>query len=531
MTQHEHPAFIRALRKPGAWPHPVDDVELVETHISWVLLAGEHAYKFKKPVNFGFVDFSSLHLRRYYCREELRRNQPLAAELYEAVITLSGDPEAPLIEADGEETEPAFEYGVRMRRFDEAHRLDRMLAAGQLDAEALEDFARRLAQFHQEAAVASRQTVNGTPEAVIAPARDNIRGLQALLRDRPELREASSDALERVGAWTEEAYRVLAPTMAARRAEGFIRECHGDLHLGNLTWHSDRVIAFDCIEFNPDFYWIDVINEIAFLVMDTADRGHPELGRRALNRYLEWTGDYNGVALLDFYRVYRAMVRARVAGLRLEQTEGDKARKVCDEITDYLDLAATFIRPHPPWLALTHGLSGSGKSRVSREIVASGDAIRLRSDVERKRLHGLSPDARTDSGVAAGLYTPEASRRTYQHLLDRAETLLRAGWPVVVDATFLTSARREPFLELARELRVDSVILDIDAPEEVLRQRIRDRAAKGRDPSEADETVLDHQLEQRERVASGEATRVLTIDTTRERDGAVLWRRVGGLDE
>ncbi len=530
MTQPETPAFIRALQSPEAWPHAVDEVTLVETHISWVLLAGAYAYKFKKPVNFGFVDFSSLHLRRYYCREELRRNQPLAAELYEAVVTLSGDPEAPQVRTDGEETAPAFEYGVRMHRFDETQRLDRLLADGRLEAAALEDFARRLAQFHQAAAVSGGATVSGTPEAVIAPARDNIRALQTLMRDHPELKQHSGEALERVAAWTEEAYRLLAPTMAARRAEGFIRECHGDLHLGNLTWYGGRVIAFDCIEFNPDFYWIDVINEIAFLVMDTADRGHPALGRRALNRYLEWTGDYPGVALLDFYRVYRAMVRAKVAGLRLDQTEGEEAAEARAEVAEYLALAARFIRPHPPWLALTHGLSGSGKSRVSRELISAGDAIRLRSDVERKRLHGLDPDARTASGTAAGIYAPEASQRTYQHLLERAEALLRAGWPVVVDATFLTAARRAPFLELARELRVDSVILDIDAPETVLRQRIRDRTAKGHDPSEADTAILDHQLGQREPVADDEATRVLTIDTTRERDPADLWHRVDGTD-
>lgn len=528
MANAEYPAWIRALLNPERYPHPVDQVDVVETHVSWVLLAGTRAYKFKKPVDFGFVDFTTLDLRRFYCREELRRNQPLAAELYEAVIAVCGDPATPELDEDGREASEAFEYGVRMRRFDDADRLDHRLTAGRVTRAEMGDFARRLTLFHADATRVDSQSVWGTPEAVMDPARENIRQLGALLERQPALAPRLSSALRAVADWTETTGERLRPILAQRRADGFIRECHGDLHLGNLAWYQDRVIAFDCIEFNPAFYWIDTINELAFLVMDTADRGHPGLGRHVLNDYLEWSGDYGGVAVLDFYRVYRAMVRAKVAGLRGLQTQAEEAAAAAGEIGGYLDLAERMLAPRHTWLALTHGLSGSGKSRVSGELIEAGDAIRLRSDVERKRLYGLSPDDSSDSGVAAGIYTPEAGRRTYERLLDQARQLLDAGWPVVVDAAFLTRKQREPFLSLARGRGIAGVILDVTAPETVLRERLRARSQRRDDASEADEAVLERQIGLREPVTADEAERVVTVDTTRTNEPTALWARIAG---
>ncbi len=517
MMNGDYPVFIQSLLDPAAYPHPVDRVEIVETHISWVLLAGERAYKFKKPVDFGFVDFTTVDRRRFYCREELRRNQPLAAELYEAVIAVCGDPAEPVLHEDGDETGKAFEYGVRMRRFDSADQLDHRLAAGRVTREEMGDFAHRLALFHAATTRVDPRSAHGTPEAAMGPARENIQQIETLLERQPDLAPRLEPGLRAVADWTETTGERLRPTLDRRRADGFVRECHGDLHLGNLVRHRGRVIAFDCIEFNPAFYWIDTINELAFLVMDTADRGHPELGRHVLNRYLEWSGDYGGVAVLDFYRVYRAMVRAKVAGLRALQTQ---AQSTPTEIAGYLDLAERMLAPRRTWLAITHGLSGSGKSRISGELIETGDAIRLRSDVERKRLYGLAPDDNS-----AEIYTPEAGRRTYQRLLEQASELLDAGWPVVVDAAFLTRAQREPFLSLARERGIAGVILDITAPEAVLRERVRQRAQRHDDASEADEAVLERQIERREPVTADEADRSVTVDTTRGHDERMGPRR------
>ena len=349
-----------------------------------------------------------------------------------------------------------------------------------------------------------------------------------MLERRPELAQRLEPGLHAVADWTDASGERLEPVFARRRADGRVRECHGDLHLGNLVRYRDRVIAFDCIEFNPAFYWIDTINELAFLVMDIADRGHPELARHVLNHYLEWSGDYDGVAVLDFYRVYRAMVRAKVAGLRSLQMQAEEAEAATTEVAGYLDLATGLLAPRRTWLAITHGLSGSGKSRVSGELIEAGDAIRLRSDVERKRLYGLTPDDSSDSGVAAGIYTPEAGRRIYERLLEQARRLLEAGWPVVIDAAFLTRDQRAPFLSLAREHGIAGVILDISAPETVLRERVRARSQRRDDASEADEAVLERQIGLREPATADEADRIVSVDTTRDNEPTTLWARVAG---
>jgi len=525
MPDGDPPVFIQSLLDPTAYPHPVD---IVETHISWVLLAGDHAYKFKKPVDFGFVDFKTLDRRRFYCHEELRRNQPLAAELYEAVIAVCGDRDHPVLHEDGHESGEAFEYGVRMRRFDAADELDHRLATGRVTRAEMGDFARRLALFHAEATRVDPQSAWGTPEAVMEPARENIRQIESVLQRQPGLAPRLESGLRAVAGWTETIGEQLEPVFAQRRADGRVRECHGDLHLGNLVRYRDRIIAFDCIEFNPAFYWIDTINELAFLVMDIADRGRPELARHVLNHYLEWSGDYDGVAVLDFYRVYRAMVRAKVAGLRSLQTRAEQAEAATTEVAGYLDLATDLLESRRTWLAITHGLSGSGKSRVSGELIEAGDAIRLRSDVERKRLYGLTPDDSSDSGVAAGIYAPEAGRRTYERLLEQARRLLAAGWPVVVDAAFLTRDQRAPFLSLAREHGIAGVIIDVRAPETVLRERVRARSQRRDDASEADEAVLERQMGLHEPVTAEEADRIVSVDTTHDNGPTTLWARVAG---
>jgi aminoglycoside phosphotransferase family enzyme/predicted kinase len=528
MPNDDSPVFIQSLLDPTAYPHPVDRVDIVETHISWVLLAGDHAYKFKKPVDFGFVDFKTLDRRRFYCREELRRNQPLAAELYEAVIAVCGDPDRPVLHEDGHESGEAFEYGVRMRRFESADQLDHRLAAGRVTRAEMSDFARRLAMFHAEATRVDPQSAWGTPGTVMGAARENIQQIESLLQRQPELAPRLEPGVRAVANWTETTGQQLEPAITQRRTDGFVRECHGDLHLGNLVRYRHRVIAFDCIEFNPAFYWIDTINEVAFLVMDIADRGRPELARHVLNHYLEWSGDYDGVAVLDFYRVYRAMVRAKVAGLRSLQMQAEQAEAATTEVAGYLELAEGLLAPRRTWLAITHGLSGSGKSRISAELIEAGEAIRLRSDVERKRLYGLTPDDSSDSGVAAGIYTPEAGRRTYERLLEQAHRLLDAGWPVVVDAAFLTRDQREPFLSLARVRGIAGVILDITAPETVLRERVRARSQRRDDASEADEAVLERQIGLQETVTADEADRIVTVDTTRDNEPTSLWARVAG---
>jgi hypothetical protein len=227
-----------------------------------------------------------------------------------------------------------------------------------------------------------------------------------------------------------------------RKLTGYIRECHGDMHLGNMVLVDDRVVIFDGIEFNDAFRWIDVASDVAFLIMDLEDRGRPDFAHRFLNGYLEATGDYGMLRLLPFYLTYRALVRAKVAGIRLGQSSlsAEETAQAHEEFVSYLDLAERYTRPWRPRLFITHGVSGSGKTRHTQPLVEAIGAIRLRSDVERKRLFGLAPLEKSSGQRARDLYTAEATQRTYASLAQQAAGVLQAGFPVVVDATFLRRA-------------------------------------------------------------------------------------------
>jgi aminoglycoside phosphotransferase family enzyme/predicted kinase len=501
---------IDALRTARAFPHPADDLQVLETHISWVVLAGAYAYKIRKPVDLGFVDFRGLDARRHDCDEEIRLNRRTAPALYLDVVPIVAADGGLVVDGAGE----PLEYAVRMRRFAQDDRLDRLLAAGRLDDTLLDALADEVAAFHARCPVAGPDSPWGTPEAIAAPARENVAQIAALLDDA-----GSRARLDAYARWLDDAHARLAPVFARRRREGFVREAHGDLHLGNLACIDGRVTLFDCLEFSPALRWIDVINEIAFLVMDLDDRGHPQGGARMLNRWLERTGDYAGIAVLRYYLAYRAMVRAKVALIRRAQRPAGDARASRDdalgaEADGYLRLAARHTGRGSPAIVLMHGLSGSGKSAVSQALLQALGAIRLRSDVERKRLHGLDARARSASGVGTDLYAADASRRTYAHLCALAGTIVAAGYPVLVDATCLMRWQRALFVELAARSGAPLAIVDCQAPEAVLRARLAARAAAGADPSEADAAVLDHQLATREPLDAAEQAVTLAWDAT-----------------
>lgn len=475
--------LIAALRSALGEP-----VEVVETHISWVLLAGDFAYKIKKAVNLGFLDFSTLEKRRFYCAEELRLNRRLAHDLYLEIVPIAGSAEHPVLNGSG----PAIEYAVKMRRFPQTCLLDQVLLCGELTPETIDAIARSIADFHGRAAVAGKQSPFGTPERVHLPVAENFAQIRPRLRDKEDL--ARLDELER---WSEREYRARIDAFAARKARGFVRECHGDLHLGNMVLLDGKAVPFDCIEFSDNLRWIDVISEAAFLAMDLQDRGRPDLARRFLNAYLEQTGDYEGLEVLRYYLVYRAMVRAKVACIR-----ADWAR-----YRDYIELAAGFIRPLQPFLAIAHGLSGSGKTTVTQSLLEAVELIRVRSDVERKRLYGLKPDERSGGGI----YSREASERTYRRLAEAAREIVQSGFSAVVDAAFLKRRERAAFHELARESGVPFVVLDVAAPENLLRQRVKQRLQRGRDASEADIAVLESQLRNNEPLDDGELTLAIGV--------------------
>ena len=498
------PSLIRNLLDPAAYDHPVAAVELLETHISWLLLTGEYAYKIKKPVDFGFLDFSTLAQRRHYCQEELRLNRRLAPALYLAVVAITGSPAAPRLSGPGS----AIEYAVKMRQFSQESLMTRVLARGRLQPEQLDTLAGHIAAFHAQAECAGPDSPYGTAENVWQPVAQNFAQIRPHLSNPDQLAR-----LQSLQEWSEAAYHRLRDTLAQRKAQGFIRECHGDLHLGNMVLLDGRITPFDCLEFNAGLRWIDVMSEVAFLTMDLHARGHPALAHRFLNRYCESSGDYSGLRLLRFYQVYRALVRAKVACLRLTQsglneTEAAATRR---DAHRYLALAQDYTRSTPRPLLITHGLSGSGKTHNTQDLVETHGAVRIRSDVERKRLFGLPPGARSHAGLDQGLYRPEASRRTYERLAALAQEVLEAGLPVIVDATFLKREQRAAFRALARRLGLPFIILDFQAPPALLRQRIKARAAAERDASEATVAVLERQLATAEPLGKNEADQILTV--------------------
>lgn len=504
--------LVARLRgSPQAFPHSVGAIGCIETHISWVLLAGDYVYKLKKPLTLDFLDFGTLAQRHAACEEELRINRRTAPELYLAVRPITGTPEAPCVDGAG----PVIEWAVQMRRFDQSDLASEALAQGRLAAAQIDPLAREVAALHAHAAVARPDQGWGQPQQVREVARQNLQTLQALA-EGPE-----GEWLAQLSAWTETQGAALAPLLARRLADGWVREGHGDLHLGNIVLIDGRPRLFDAIEFNPAYRWVDVMADIAFLVMDLQARGRADLAWRLLNAYLERTGDYAGLQRLPYDLVYRALVRAKVAALRRGQLSGAAREAAGEDLRRYLRLAVQFTPLRPRGLWLTCGVSGSGKSSQTQALIEARGIVRLRSDVERKRLFGLAPEA-SSAALAQSIYTAEATRRTYERLAQLAETALAAGWPVLVDAAFLRRSERETFRALAARLNVAFLILAFEAPEAVLHERVRRRVQAGGDASEADEAVLSAQLAHREPLAVDEWPHALCIDTTAPVDWTAL---------
>ena len=498
--------LIEALCDPAVYPHPVDRVERIETHISWVLLAGAFAYKIKKPLDLGFLDFTQLERRRFYCEEEVRLNRRTAPALYLGITAITGSPDAPALDGDGE----PIEYAVRMRRFDAGKGFDRLLARGALEPAYIADLAGQLAKLHAAADIAGRNSEHGTFDDVAGPVRDNF---DALLSTAAGARR---ERLSRLQAWSEYQLDALDSRIERRRRGGFVRECHGDAHLGNVTLYRDRATLFDCIEFSAALRWIDVINDLAFAVMDLRERGAVHLAWIMLDEYLARTGDFDGLRLLPLYTVYRALVRAKVQSFAREQRDDADARARLDaEIETYLALAERLIDERRAAVIITTGLSGSGKSWLARRLVERVGLIRVRSDVERKRLHGLPASARSASTINAQLYTPGATERTYARLVEAAEAICAAGIPALIDAAFLKRWQRDRLRRMAAAHGLNFRIIHCQARESTRTERIRAREHSGDDASEAGLDVLEHQQRTAEPLSDAERGYAIDVDTRR----------------
>ena len=453
---------------------------LVETAISWVLIGRALAHKVKKPLRLPYLDFTTLAARRRFCDEEVRLNRRFAPELYLGVVEIKDGAAGPSFGGAGR----VLDVAVRMRRFPDGALWSERIDAGELRDDHVESFARRLAAVHRAAAVAPSSSGFGSAAAHARIARASIAAIDAWERlgggrapEWPALRD-----------WIERERERLAPHWPTRLASGKVRECHGDLHLANVVQLDDEAIAFDGVEFDPTLRWIDPLDDAAFLAMDLLARHRRDLAFRFLDAYLEISGDFDGLPALRFFLVSRALVRAQVGALceaRGIEAQGGRSAM------DYLRLAATLASPGSPGLAITHGLPGSGKSYISQQLLASVGAIRVRSDVERKRLFGLAPLQSSSEHVSDGIYSPAATQRTYARLLELARLAIDSGWPTIVDAAFLRRDERARFEALAADRGVPFAIVDCHAGLPLLRKRVTARQASGTDASEADVAVLE----------------------------------------
>jgi uncharacterized protein len=479
-------ATTLATRLVGALAQELG-AQLVETHISWILLAGEIAYKIKKPLHLPFVDYSRLEARLHYCEEELRLNARLAPSLYLGITPITGTHQLPVLDGPG----AALEYAVCMRRFAPGALFSEQLDAGTLRACDVDRLAAVLALFHEHAPCADVASAFASAERRRDAALQALAGVRTL---------ASQGDLERLRDWIEAEALTLGPLWASRKAAGCVRECHGDLHLANVVLVDGAVLAFDCIEFDPALRWIDVLDDAAFVVMDFAARDRKDFAFRFLNAWLDQTGDHQGLPALRFAVVYRALVRAQVAHLRAAGDDSAARR--------YLQTALAWIEPPRARLFITSGLPGSGKTFASQRVLEHEGAIRLRSDVERKRLFGIGAlESSRNSGL--DLYSADSTTRTYAHLFKLAQIALGAGYPVILDAAFLRGAERLHALKFALALNVPFSIVVCEAPLAVLRERLQSREG---DASEANLTVLDQLRAVVEPLSGDELALVYTLE-------------------
>ena len=506
-----HRALVRALGRPGAWPEalpPGASFEVIETHISTLLLAGDSAIKLKKPVALPFLDFSTPDLRRHFCEEELRINRRTAPDLYRAVLPVTGHVHAPRLGGDG----PAIDWALWMRRFDNDQLYDRLARRGRLTAAHIDALAGAVAGFH--AGLPPSPAGYGSADVARRWALDNF----ASLRDpgtASALPDAAREQLATLAGSSDSRLAGIAPLLERRRAGGAVAECHGDLHLGNIVQHEGRPLLFDAIEFNPELRHMDRLNDVAFTFMDLLDHGLPRLAWRLLSQYLERTGDYAGLPLLRWFAVDRALVRAKVALLSARQVPDSEARQAVAAAARRIALAYALAHPAPPQLIVTSGLSGSGKSTVALLLSGALGAVRIRSDVERKRLHGMAPTERPADPTR--LYNPRATADTYGRLVNAARAALDGGVSAVVDAAFLRRAERDAVRALGCERRVACTVVECTAPAELLTARIGQRQARQSDPSDADTGVLALQMRVREPLAPDEDD-ALTFSTAGPED-------------
>jgi aminoglycoside phosphotransferase family enzyme/predicted kinase len=512
-----HRVLVQSLLKADFLNTSEKPPRLIETHISSVIVTESYVYKIKKPLNLGFLDFSTLQKRQFYCEEELRLNQRLSPDLYIDVMKVTGSVQDPLINGETE----AIEYLVRMKPFLQRDQLDRLLQENNFSQHQVKALAEYIAGFHRATAVAPSQSEYGSYKAVLKPVQENFVQIRQRLKDPAQLKR-----LIKLETSSMQTASHLRKAIDVRKDNNFVRECHGDLHLRNLAWFEGHPLAFDCIEFDPNLYFIDVINDVAFLMMDLWYQQRHDLAQVFLNQYLQANGDYSGLQLLRFYMHYRAMVRAKIDIISVNQDDlsNDKKQALLTSFNSYLNLAEKLSQNTRPTLFIMFGPSGSGKSTVAAQLCRLNDAIVLRSDIERKRLYSVDFKQNLENDFGKGIYSSDATQKTYQRLAELSACILQAGLSVIVDATFNEPEHRALFVRLCRQQHCHFKIIELKVSQQTMRERIKKRR---NDVSDADLKVLENQLSQWVPLTPEEQQNVITIDVEQAVSDEFLRKVIG----
>lgn len=494
--------LIEQMLEPGFYPHEViEPITLIQTHVSYVFLTGDYAYKVKKSVNFGFLDYSTLDLRSHFCFQELEMNKRGAPELYLEVLPITQTGDKFSLSGTGE----AVESVLKMRQFPQGALLSEMFEMGTLTQSHMEDLGRVVAKYHEQSQSSDRIRTFGEVAQVRQAIDENYEQTQKYIGN-PQTEAQYAQTKE----YTDNFFVGRSQLFSGRIKNNKIRECHGDLHLRNICLWNDKILLFDCIEFNEPFRFVDVMYDVAFTVMDLQAKQRPDFGNAFLNTYAEQTGDWEGLQVLPLYLSRQAYVRAKVTSFLLDDPGIPEAAKVEAAATasGYYKLAWEYTKPRQGKLILMSGLSGAGKSTTAKLLARKLDAIHLRSDAVRKHLGNIPLSERGKEE----LYSPEMTQKTYDRLLELGVMLANQGFTVILDAKYDRAALRANAFETAISQQLPLQIIHCTAPVEVLRERL---AARKGDIADATADLLESQIALAEAFTPQEQPYVQTLDTTK----------------